>query len=68
MIPPKQRCEEILKGPNFDIPSWTCPICRKESTRAHWVAEHVLEHIRLGTTKPDQKETLKPGVRPIEME
>lgn len=66
---PKERCEEILKGANFDMPSWTCPVCFKEGTRAHWVAEHALEHMRRGEDRPrPAQETLKPGVRPIEME
>lgn len=68
---PKERCEEVLEQPNFDVPSWTCPVCFKEGTRAHWVAEHALGHMRRGENepkKPNAQETLKPGVRPIEME
>lgn len=78
-LPVKERCEEVLKGPNFDVDPWTCPLCQEPkitsmggAIRAHWIADHVLTHIRLGHTKPKaapaQEERLTPGVRPIELD
>lgn len=62
-LPSKARCEEILAGPNHDIDSWVCPLCAQESTRAHWVADHVLAHLRNQDPEPPEKYK-----RPIEME
>jgi hypothetical protein len=41
-----ERCEEILKGENFDVEPWTCPVCSAQGARAHWVASHILTTLR----------------------
>lgn len=71
MIPPKERCEQILTVPNFDVAEWTCPVCRKSGSRAHWVAEHALEHIRRGENSPKVEAVdvpLQPGMRPLDLD
>lgn len=68
---PKERCEEVLKLPNFDVPEWACPVCGESGKRAHWIAEHALAHMARGEDKPKRpnvQEILKPGVRPLDLD
>jgi RNA polymerase subunit RPABC4/transcription elongation factor Spt4 len=47
-LPSVERCKEILSEANFTLPAqWTCPVCKVACTRAHWTAEHVIEHHRM---------------------
>lgn len=60
----KARCEQALLEPNRDIPSWTCPLCPGvEATRAHFVADHILGHIR----RRENQRTVDESKRQIEV-
>lgn len=41
----RQRCEEVLKQENYTTEPWVCPVCGDDSSRAHYIADHILKHL-----------------------
>lgn len=45
-LPSKERCEQVLEEPNHDTEPWVCPLCGAGASRAHWIADHILNHLK----------------------
>lgn len=52
----RAKCQEVINQPNREIEPYICKICGDMSSRAHYVASHILLHLRQLEACDAQKE------------